>query len=113
MKYILLLIRSDDEWLSLSDAERDYEAIGRWWAQHAQSGQVIGGNELQPARTATTVSWEDGKPVVHDGPFMESKETVAGFGIVEVADLDAALAIAKTWPARGHKVEVRPLVERY
>jgi hypothetical protein len=111
MKYMLMLIRSDEEWEALSDAERDYEAIGRWWAQHAQAGHVVSGHELQPARTATTIEWRDGRPVVVDGPYIEAKETIGGFGIIEVADLDAAIAIATTWPAPGHKVEIRPVVE--
>ena len=111
MKYMLLLVRSDDDWEALGDEERDYEAIGRWWAQHAQAGHVVSGHELQPARTATTVSWREGRPVVTDGPYLEAKETIGGFGIVDVHDLDAAIAIAKTWPARGHKVEIRPVVE--
>lgn len=113
MKYMLLLIRSDEEWEALSDAERDYAAIGRWWAEHARAGHVVGGHQLQPARTATTINWQSGKPVVVDGPFMEAKETIGGFGILEVADLDAAIAVAKTWPARGHKVEIRPVMEGY
>jgi len=46
-----------------------------------------------------------------DGPFSEAKETVGGYGILDVADLDEALAIVKTWPANG-KLEVRPIVER-
>lgn len=111
MKYMLLLIRSDNDWEALGEDERDYEAIGRWWATHAQAGHVVGGHELQPARTATTVQWEQGKPIVIDGPYLETKETIGGYGIVDVPDLDAALAIAKTWPARGHKVEIRPVAE--
>jgi len=55
----------------------------------------------------------DGKPVVTDGPFIEAKETIAGYGIFEVPDLDTAIAIAKTWPAlRHHLVEVRPIDKR-
>lgn len=109
MKYMLMLIRSDEEWESLTDGERDYAAIGAWFAQLAASGRLTSGAELRAARTATTVRWAAGKPVVLDGPFMESKETIGGFGIVDVADLDEALAIAKSWPARGHAVEVRPV----
>ena len=111
MKYMLLLVRSDEEWESLSEEEQDYEAIGRWWAEHAQAGHVVSGHELEPARTATTVRWQDEKPVVIDGPYVETKETIGGFGIIDVADLDAAIAIAKTWPARGHAVEIRPVAE--
>jgi hypothetical protein len=111
MKYMLLLARSDEEWEALTDEERDYPAIGRWFAELAQRGVLRGGEELQAARTATTVSWEGGRPVLTDGPYLEAKETVGGFGIVEVTDLDAAIEIARTWPARGHRVEIRPIVQ--
>lgn len=111
MKYMMLLTRVDAEWEALTDAERDKTAINRWWATHARAGHIVGGHELQPARTATTIRWEGGKPVIVDGPFMEAKETIGGFGILEVADLDAAIAIAKSWPGRGHKVEIRPVVK--
>jgi hypothetical protein len=112
VKYVLTLVRSDAEWEALTDEERDYEGIMRWFGQLLERGVLQGGAELEPARTATTVSWEGGRPVLTDGPFMEAKETIAGFALVEVPDLDAALEIARTWPARGHKVEIRPIVQR-
>jgi hypothetical protein len=108
MQYMLMLIRSDEEWEALSEEERDMPGIMQWWGELAQRGMVVGGQQLQPSRTATTISWEEGRPIVTDGPFIESKETIAGYGVLEVADLDEAIAIAKTWPARGHKVEIRP-----
>ena len=69
MKYILLLVRNDAEWEALSDAERDMPGIERWWMELAQQGVVLGGAQLRPARTATTIRWSGGSPVVHDGPF--------------------------------------------
>ena len=111
MKYMLMLIRDDEQWESLSDEQRDYPAIGSWFMGLAAQGKLRGGEELHSSRTATTVSWPGGSPVVTDGPFMETKETIAGFGVVDVADLDEAIAIARTWPARGHKVEVRPVID--
>lgn len=112
MKYMLMLVRSDAEWEALTDEEQDYPAIDRWFGELAQRGVLRGGEELQGARTATTVSWEGGRPILTDGPYMESKETIGGFGIVEVADLDEAIEIAGTWPARSHRVEIRPIVQR-
>lgn len=112
MKYMLLLIRSDETWEALSDEERDYGRIMSWWGEQAAAGHLLGGHELRPARTATTVSWEGGRAVVTDGPFMESKETIGGYGVFDLPDLDAALAIARTWPAPGHRVEIRAIVER-
>ena len=111
MKYMLLLVRDDAEWEALGEDGRDMASIMEFWAGLAQEGKVLGGNQLQPSNTATTVSWEDGAPVVTDGPFIEAKETVAGFGIIDVADRDEAVAIAKRWPGKFHKVEVRPLAD--
>ncbi len=106
-----MLVRSDEEWEAMSDEERDYPAIMRWFGELAQRGVVRGGEELQPARTATTVSWNGERPMLTDGPFMEAKEMIGGFCTVEVPDLDAAIDLAKTWPARSHKVEIRPIVQ--
>jgi len=111
VKYVLMLVRSDEEWEAMSDEERDYPAIMRWFGELAQRGVVRGGEELQPARTATTVSWDGERPMLTDGPFMEAKEMIGGFCTVEVPDLDAAIDLAKTWPARSHKVEIRPIVQ--
>jgi len=112
VKYILLFCGSDERWDTIPEAERNatYEQIGAWWGRHTQSGKVVGGEELQPARTATTVRFNGADTVVTDGPFIEAKESVGGYALVDVADLDEALELAKTWPARG-VVEVRPLVD--
>jgi hypothetical protein len=111
MKYMLMLIRSDEEWEALTEEQRDYGAIMQWWGDLAQRGVLLGGSELQPARTATTISRPEGKAIVTDGPFIESKETIAGYGLVDVDHLDTAIEIAQSWPARGHKVEIRPVLE--
>jgi hypothetical protein len=71
-------------------------------------GVLKGGNELQPKRTATTVRRVNGKMTVSDGPFIESKEAVGGFAMIEVADLDEAIRIAKDFPG---SIEIRPIVE--
>ena len=90
-----------------------YERIGRWWGEQSAAGIVIGGHELQPSATATTVRIAmDGSTTVTDGPFIEGKELLGGFGLLEVADLDAALAVAATWPVPGDVLEIRPIVER-
>jgi len=73
--------------------------------------QNHGGHELQPERTATTIRFNNGKPVVTDGPFIEGKETIGGYAEVTVADLDEAIAMAKEWPTGG-PVEVRPVIDR-
>lgn len=112
MKYILLFCGGDERWESMPESEvtARYAEIGRWFGTHGEAGRIVTGEELQPARTATTVRFDSGTPVVSDGPFIESKESVGGYAVVEVGDLDEALAMAKTWPGLG-AVEVRPLVD--
>jgi|SRR6187551_589228 hypothetical protein len=85
----------------------EYLAIGR-------SPEVIGGEQLQPVETATTVRVANGETLLTDGPFVDAKEHVGGFCLVQADDLDAALDIAARMPAArmGGAVEVRPLVER-
>jgi len=79
-----------------------------------QSPGIVSGEQLQPVETATTVRVQDGEMLLTDGPFVDAKEHVGGFIVVEVDDLDAALEIAARVPAArmGGAVEVRPLVER-
>ncbi|MDQ2689608.1 MAG: YciI family protein, partial [Chloroflexota bacterium] len=75
-------------------------------------GRIVAGHELQPSSTATTVRiGPDGGATVTDGPFVEGKEVVGGFAILDVADLDEALAIASSWPVPD-TIEIRPIVER-
>jgi hypothetical protein len=114
MKY-LLQIYSDAataEFARLSAHEQDailgeYIAIG-------QSPGVIGGAQLQPVETATTVRVQDGQTLLTDGPFVDAKEHLGGYYLVEADDLDAALEIAVQIPAArmGGAIEVRPVVER-
>jgi len=75
---------------------------------------IVSGEQLQPVETATTVRVQNGETLLTDGPFIDAKEHVGGFIVVDVEDLDAALAIAARVPAArmGGAVEVRPLVER-
>jgi hypothetical protein len=71
--------------------------------------KIRGGNKLQPAETATTVRLGGGEPVITDGPFVEGKEVVSGYTEVEVADLDEALRMVRTWPGCPI-IEIRPLM---
>jgi hypothetical protein len=86
----------------------DYEKSGQWFEKYTRAGKVVGGEELQGPSTATTVSKKNGRVVVTDGPFIESKEVIGGFAVIEVADLDEALAMAKEWPGT---VEIRPVID--
>lgn len=111
MKYMLMFVRDSEGWEDTGTPEEMqalYARIGEWWSRHSASGAILEGHQLQPASTATTVEPSTG--AVTDGPFLEAKESIGGYGIVEAADLDAVIAMAKTWPA-SNKVEIRPLVE--
>jgi hypothetical protein len=101
------------EWESMPEDERQeaYGRIMRWFEENGSS--VESGYELQSPATATTVRHHGNgdEPIVTDGPFIEGNEVIGGYSIVDVADLDEALRLAKTWPGWG-TVEVRPVVER-
>jgi hypothetical protein len=84
--------------------------VNEWFDGHFKAGKIVSAEELRGPDTATTVTFKNGKPIVTDGPFIEAKEVIGGFAVVDVKDLDEALAMAKTWPA-GSTVEVRPVVE--
>ena len=111
-KYVLMFVGSDD-WYDQQTKETigdAYKPIMKWWDDLSKTGVIKGGEELGLQRNATTVKRVNGTMKVTDGPFIESKETVGGFALIEVDDLDKAIAIAKTWPG-GDVVEVRPIVE--
>ena len=110
-QYVLMFV-DDETWgqQSKEETKRAYAAIETWWEELSKKGVIKGGEELQPKQTATTVRRMNGSMKVSDGPFIESKEHVGGFAMIEVPDLDAAIALAKSWP--GGDVEVRPIVER-
>jgi len=113
MKYVLLFGGTMEgvdqlEASARGEAMADYEASGRWFEKYYRSGKIVGGEELQGPSTATTVSKRNGRVTVTDGPFIESKEVIGGFAVIEVADLDEALAMAKEWPGT---VEIRPVID--
>jgi len=88
------------------------------WADYIQAGQAagvyVGGNQLRETSTATTVSMHEGKRVLSDGPFAETKEVLGGYCMLDCSNLDEALDWAAKCPAArlGFKIEVRPVVER-
>jgi hypothetical protein len=94
------------------DMQRAFQAVDQLNADLQSAGVWVFAGGLQPASLATVVRDEDGEVVVTDGPFAESKEHIGGFWIIEVDDLDAALAwAAKATRACGEPVEVRPFQE--
>lgn len=97
----------DLEAMSQTDRDRAYELVGKWFADHAD--KIRGRGKLQPAHTATTVRLVSGdEPVVTDGPFVEGKEVVSGYTEIDVANLDEALRMVRSWPGCP-VVEIRPL----
>jgi hypothetical protein len=111
MKYVMLIVDETGYWETLPENRRAeaFDRIGQWWGELAQKGTIVGGHQLQPADTATTVKVHGGKAEVADGPFF--KEAVGGYGILDVANLDEAIAVVKTWPGDA-KLELRPIVEQ-
>jgi hypothetical protein len=103
---------------SPADVERTPEELEaempRWFAytqELQESGAMVAGDALQPVESATTVRVRDGETVISDGPFAETKEALGGYYLVNVPDLDAALALAAKIPNVGYgSVEVRPVV---
>ena len=113
MKYIMLVHQTQEHF----DRRDDTAALaaGKAYGEALQAaGVFIGGAGLGSLQAATTVSVRDGKRQVHDGPYAETKEFLAGFGIIDVPNLDAALEWAARHPAAAHSsIEVRPLLGSY
>lgn len=112
MRYVLLFAGDQSAFNSMTpeDMQAMYGQIGEWWGKHSAAGVITGGEQLQPPNTATTVRHNNGSTAVTDGPYIESKEQIGGFALVNVDNLDHALELAKSWPAKG-TVEVRPLAD--
>src|ERR1700744_1521563 len=113
MKYALLVHQSQEQFDQRND--KTAMAAGRAYGEALMAaGVFVGGAGLESPRLATTVSLRDGKRQVQDGPYAETKEFLAGFGIIDVPDLDAALEWAARHPAAATcSIEVRPLLGGY
>ena len=109
-KYAFLYLDDGVEYQTSPTAEQQkvYADIFKWFETNG-SRFVDGGEELQPARTATTIRKSGSKITVGDGPFIEAKEGIGGFSIVQAKDMADAIELAKNWP--GYGVEVRPMNE--
>lgn len=111
MKYMLLVYSTEDAYSPYERAECIAESIELCHDLAAQ-GKYLAASPLHPVSTATSVKIRSGKPLVTDGPFAETTEALGGYFLIDVADLDEALAVAKRIPgARKGTVEVRPVVE--
>jgi hypothetical protein len=113
MKYVLLFCGTAEdaaafEALSPDELRARYVQVAAWFAEHRS--RIGASSQLQGPATAMSVRHGvEGLPVVFDGPFLEGKEAIGGYAEIDVADLDEALRMAKTWPGRG-TVEIRPVM---
>lgn len=113
MKYMLLIYHPEDTWSAHTEDERQaiYVEYRELIDELKAKGIYLTGDQLQPSDSASTVRLRDGKPIVTDGPFVETREQVGGFFIIEAQDDEEARAIAARIPsARTGAIEVRPAV---
>ncbi|HBZ30416.1 MAG TPA: YciI family protein [Nitrosomonas nitrosa] len=111
MKY-MLLIYQDELTLSEVDREECYKESTELAHQLKANGQFLSANPLQPTSLATSIRVRDGKQLITDGPFAETREQLGGYYLVDVTDLDEAIGIAARIPmARKGTIEIRPIIE--
>jgi hypothetical protein len=113
MQYLCLIYDDEKTWDNLPEDERNavFAEYGTFTQAIKDSGNYVAGDALQPTSTATTVRVREGRAMVTDGPFAETKEQLGGYYLVEAKDVDEALKIAERIPsARYGSIEVRPVV---
>lgn len=112
MKYALLIYEKPGSHEALGEQERE-AAYGEYFALSSDP-RCVGGAQLQPVQTATTVRVPNGQTLTTDGPFADTKEVFGGYYVFEADNLDEAIELAARIPSArlGGSVEVRPLVER-
>jgi len=113
MQYLLLIYGIESHFEKMPSSQRDnvMHEYTAFTGSIARSGHLRGGNELDLTNKAKTVRVRDGKNLVVDGPFAETKEQLGGYYLVEAKDVEEAVAIAARIPsARWGSVEVRPII---
>lgn len=111
MRYMLLIYTAESGW---TDDERQhcYEESTQLTHELHTRGQYLAAAPLQPVASAASVRVREGKPIVTDGPFAETREQLGGYFLVDAKDLNEAISIASRIPgARKGTVEVRPVLE--
>ena len=114
MKYLLMIYTNEKAWAELPAAERQqfYAEFAPLREQIVKNGNYVAAEKLQDSSTATTVRVRDGKALLTDGPFAETREQLGGYFLVDAPDLNAAITIASRIPAaRKGTVEVRPVID--
>jgi hypothetical protein len=113
MQYLLLCCFDEERWMNLPESRREeiMREYGAWKQDVMRHGRYLAGAKLQSTASATTIRARNGKPALTDGPFAETKEQLGGYHLIECADLDEALSIARRIPTidAGGVIEVRPL----
>ena len=111
MKYMMLVYFQEQD-ISESEREHCYEESFRLISDIQSKGQFLGAAPLHPVATATSVHIREGKRLVTDGPFAETREQLGGYYLIDANDLDEAIGYAARVPgARFGTVEVRPVIE--
>lgn len=111
MKYMMLIYMKENA-LSEIELEHCYMESAQLAQELHSSGQYLSTAPLHPVATATSVRMRDGKRLVTDGPFAETREQLGGFFLIEAKDLDEAISVAARIPgARVGTVEIRPVIE--
>ena len=109
MRYLLFICAEESIDRSPGNEEAIAPAAQAWVAEMAGRGVRLQGHQLRPVSDATTVRVRDSEVLVADGPFAETKEQIAGFDIIEAADLDEAIEVASKHPVASYgTIEVRP-----
>jgi len=111
MKYMLLIYMDEN---AMNDAERQACYMESTQLAHElhKCGRFLAASPLHPVATATSVRVRDGKPLITDGPFAETREQFGGYFLIDASNLDEAIAIASRIPAaRKGTVEIRPVIE--
>jgi hypothetical protein len=110
MRYVLLVCGDESAALSQDEIARRYTAYTACEDEMRARGVLVGRERLRPTSASTSVRVREGQLVISDGPFAETKEQIAGYFVIDCADLDEAIELAQLIPAAEHgTVEVRPV----
>jgi hypothetical protein len=117
MRYVMIIAGIETEWDKATPAEQEagMTAVYAWFDKWAAAGKIgDGGARLEPSSSARTIRHSgDGPPVVTDGPFVEAKEAIGGFVVLECDSLEEAVEVASSWPGMSDgssTIEVRPVM---
>lgn len=123
MKYMIMTFGDESAWDALGlggaqatwseeDVAAHFTAMNAFYADLAASGEMVSGYGLADPSHTITIEIRDGRPVASDGPYAEAKEVLAGFGIIDVASHDRAMALAGRFAALVQtRVELRPVMD--